>query len=119
MTIFCTVTPTISASGRFWRARLVILLEGLADGLVVGQVQHHAAHVGLVRDLRRVDLHDHRDSRAVGHLDRLVGGAGRLRLGHRDLVGLQEGLRHVLREDLAALGQERVEHAPQPLPVQA
>ena len=71
--------------------------------VVGGQVQHHAAHVGLVRDLRRVDLHHHRIAEPVRHFDRLVGRAGGLRLGDRNLVGFQERLRDVLREDLVAL----------------
>ena len=79
------------------------LLERRPDLVVGGQIEHHAADVGLVGDLRRVDLQHHRIAEPLGHLDRLVGRAGGLRLGHRDLVGLQERLRDVLREDLAAL----------------
>ena len=108
----------ISASGRFSLARRGDLLERRPHLVVGAQVQHHAAHVGLVGDLRRVDLQHHRIAEPMGHLDRLVGGAGGLRLGHRDLVGLQKRLRDVLREDFAAFGQDRVEHAAEPLPIE-
>ena len=103
VTIFCTVTPTISASGRFSLARPVIRSKAARTLSSDDQVQHHAAHVGLVRDLRRMDLQHDRIADAMGHFHRLVGRAGRLRLGHRNLIGLQERLRDVLREDLAAL----------------
>ena len=59
-TIFWMVTPRIVASGRFCLGPLDHLREGAGHGLVGSQVQRHAAHVGLVRDLRRVDFHHHR-----------------------------------------------------------
>ncbi len=94
------------------------LLEGLPNPLVGADVQHNAADVGLVRDLRRMDLQHDRIAEVMGDFDRLVGRASRLRLRHRNLIRLQERLRDVFRENLAAFGENRVENAPQPLAIE-
>ena len=93
----------ISASGRFSLARLVICSKAARTLSSEAEIQHHAADVGLVRDLRRMDLQHDRIAESVGHFDRLVGRAGGLRLGDRNLIGFQERLRDVFREDFAAL----------------
>ncbi len=54
----------------------------------------------------------------VGHFDRLIGRASRLRLGYRNLIRLQERLRQVFGQYLAAFGEDRIEDAPQPLAVE-
>ena len=84
-----------------------MLVEGLPDLVVVGQVQHHAAHVGLVRDLRRVDLQHHRiaDAASQRHASSAVRAARGLVTGNS--VGLQERLGDVLREDLAPSVEDR------------
>ena len=81
-------------------------LDGGAHLVLALQVQHHAAHVGLVRDVFGQDLQHHRkaDARRLG---RCGVGIGRHGAGghHGDVVGLAHGLGLGLGQHVAAGGQ--------------
>ena len=75
-------------------------LPGLAQVVLVAQVELDAAGVGLVADVRGDELHHQRHLHVRGQGQGLVQGGGEHRLGHRDAVGGE----HPLAGDL-------VEHA--------
>ena len=76
------------------------------------QVEHHAAHVGLVADAVGEHLQRHRETHP------LRGRAGTLRIGgdvglnHRDRVGREDRLGLGLAEHLATAGQRTLYHQP-------
>ena len=79
--------------------------RGAQRGLV-GEIQHDAAGLGLVRQRRGLRLQRHRIADALCHRSRLVRGARKLSLGHAHASGLE----HLLAEPfglraLAALRQ--------------
>ena len=78
---------------------------------VVGEVQAHTAHVGLVADVGREDLQRDRVAEALRRRHRGIGGGcGRERRHDRDAVGLQHRLGFEFAHHLAAVGEHRVDH---------
>ncbi len=59
-----------------------------------------------------MDFHHHRITDAAGHLDCFLRRTGGLRPGDRNLVGVQQRFRDVLRENIVPFGENRVEQAP-------
>ena len=81
------------------------LAEGGTHRLAAGQAQLDTAHVGLVRDVGRVDLHDHREAQLLSHEHGLGGVAGDQGLGHGNAEGGQQGLGFHLVQQVAAFRQ--------------
>ena len=78
-----------------------------------GQVQPHAAHVGLVHDVLRQDLQGHRLAPGQQRLGRghcRIGIGGAHRRGHRDAIGLQQGGDLDRVQPVASLRQRRGHH---------
>ena len=81
------------------------LAEGGAHRLAARQSQAHAVDVGLVGDVRRVDLHRHREAHLLRHQHRLHGIARDQGLRDRDVEGRQQRLRFHLVQQVAAMRQ--------------
>ena len=80
-------------------------------GFVV-EMEAHPLDLGLVGDIRRINLHHHREAQVPGRRGRLRGGGGRHRAVHRDAVGRQDGLGFQLREDGGLALQAMVDEGP-------
>ena len=96
----------------------------LQDGIEHGphgrfgaQVQLHAADVGLVDDVQRVDLQYHRIAECLGMSDGLVGVVRQPRLVDRNVERGQHGLRLLLGQHGAAFGQRFLNDPARPVRV--
>ena len=78
-------------------------------GLVM-EIEAHPVHLGLVADIRGIDLQGHRKADHLGRRGGVGGGGRRHRGIHRDAVGRQDGLGFQFRQHaplaLQALGQK-------------
>ena len=63
--------------------------EGLADGRLAFEIEHHPAHVGLVRDLRGGDLERHRAAHFLCGAHGLVAAAGQHGAWRGQIVGFE------------------------------
>ena len=86
---------------------VVVGLLGVRGGL---DADHHAAGFGLVQNVRRDDLHHHREA----HVGRELGGLGR-RFGHallrnRNAVGIAHQFAFRRRQAGALVRLDRIEH---------
>ncbi|MPN25385.1 hypothetical protein SDC9_172794 [bioreactor metagenome] len=69
------------------------VVVGVAHGRRVADVEAHAAGIGFVRQVGRIDLHGDREADLFGQQQRFGGGTGDHGLRHRHLEGAQDGLR--------------------------
>nr|GEU28543.1 hypothetical protein [Tanacetum cinerariifolium] len=81
------------------------VVVGVAHGGGGQHAQRHALHVGLVRNVGRIDFHGHRVAELAGDQHRLVGAAGHQGGGDRNVERGQQRLRFHFGQHLAALGQ--------------
>ena len=82
-------------------------LFGIGRGL---DADHDAAGFGLVENVRRDDLHHHREAHAGRELGGLGGGLGHAFLRNRDAVGIAHQLAFRRGEAGALVGLHRIEH---------
>ena len=75
----------------------------------IGQVEIHAANVGLVRDRTAEQLQDHRVTDALGCSDGIFGRARYDRLRDRNTVRREDALGLVLGQDRPAVGTDLVD----------
>jgi hypothetical protein len=94
-----------------------LVLLGVGDDGVVGlgglvgalDADDHAARFGLVQDVRRDDLHHHREAHGAGQLGGLGRAGDHAFLGHRDAVGIADQLAFGRGERVTPFLLDRVE----------